>query len=279
MPKSDRTAAETTAESYYDSDDADNFYEKIWGGEDLHIGVYDADGLTIREASDKTVELMASKLKTIDANSRVIDLGAGYGGSMRFLARHYGCHVTCVNLSERQNERNRMLTTEQGLGNLIDVVYGSFEDIPASDNSFDIVWSQDSFLHSGDRSRVLEEIDRVLVPGGELLFTDPMQTDDCPPDVLQPVYDRLELDSLGTPGWYREQLEGLGFEPLEFVDMVAHLRTHYDTVATTLAARQNDFAGDISPAYINRMLTGLKNWVDAADNGYLAWGIMHFKKR
>src|SRR6056297_2845372 len=28
-------------EDYYDSDDADTFYSTIWGGEDLHIGLYD----------------------------------------------------------------------------------------------------------------------------------------------------------------------------------------------------------------------------------------------
>ena len=27
-----------TARAYYDSEDADNFYAAIWGGEDIHIG-------------------------------------------------------------------------------------------------------------------------------------------------------------------------------------------------------------------------------------------------
>jgi hypothetical protein len=26
---------------YYDSEDAFNFYEEIWGGENIHIGLYD----------------------------------------------------------------------------------------------------------------------------------------------------------------------------------------------------------------------------------------------
>lgn len=275
---SNRSTAESTAENYYDSSDADTFYERIWGGEDIHVGIYDPSDIEISDASHQTVELITSKLKTIGPDSRVIDLGAGYGGTGRYLAKKFGCHVTCLNLSDRQNERNRMLTSEQGLDDKVEVLHASFEDIPEDDASYDIVWSQDSFLHSGDRRKVLEEIDRILKPGGELIFTDPMQADDCPEGVLQPVYDRLELSSLGAPGWYTEQLESLGFERIEYLPLMEHLRAHYDRVGTTLATRQNEFTGVISAEYITRMLTGLKNWVDAADNGYLAWGILHFRK-
>lgn len=273
-----RSAAETTAETYYDTDDADTFYETVWGGEDIHIGLYDTDGISIRDASHKTVELMASKLKNIDTSTRAMDLGAGYGGSARFLAKKFGCNVVCVNISERQNDRNRLLNKEHGLDDKVSVVHGSFEDIPAEDGSVDLIWSQDAFLHSGQRRRVLEEIDRVLAPGGELIFTDPMQADDCPAGVLQPVYDRLELDSLGSIGWYQEQLAGLGFVDLGCTPLVEQLRNHYNQVGTQLAANQNDYVGQISPEYMTRMLVGLKNWVDAADNGYLAWGILHFRK-
>lgn len=30
-----------TARDYYNSPDADNFYFHIWGGEDIHVGLYD----------------------------------------------------------------------------------------------------------------------------------------------------------------------------------------------------------------------------------------------
>lgn len=274
-----RSTAEATAETYYDSNDADNFYEKVWGGEDIHIGIYDVADISIRDASHKTVALMASQLRNVGPDTRVIDLGAGYGGSARYLARTFGCKVTCLNVSERQNDRNRQLNKAQGLADKVSVVHGSFEDIPAEDASMDLVWSQDAFLHSGQRRKVLEEIERVLVPGGELIFTDPMQSDDCPEGVLQPVYDRLELDTIGSFAWYRQQLGELGFSEIGCTPMVQHLRSHYHKVGRELAARRQDLAGDISTDYLDRMLAGLKNWVDAADNGWLAWGILHFRKR
>src|SRR5690606_14274320 len=108
----------------------------------------------------------------------------------RYLARRFGCHVTAVNLSETQNERDREMNRAQGLDHLIDVQDGSFDAVACAAESYDVVWSEDAILHSDDRRKVLEEAWRVLKPGGHLVFTDPMQTEDCPPDALQPIYDR-----------------------------------------------------------------------------------------
>ncbi|MEJ2061477.1 MAG: class I SAM-dependent methyltransferase, partial [Gammaproteobacteria bacterium] len=174
-----------TARSYYNSDDADNFYFHVWGGEDIHIGIYESPADPIAMASRRTVERMAAQVNGLGPDSRVLDVGAGYGGAARYLAKTYGCRVTALNLSEKENTRDREMNHDQGLDHLIDVVDGSFEAIPADDNTFDVVWSQDAILHSGHRDRVVGEIARVLRPGGDLVFTDPMQADDCPAGVLQ----------------------------------------------------------------------------------------------
>ncbi len=138
-----------TAREYYNSEDADNFYSIIWGGEDIHIGWYKSDAEPIRDASRRTVEQMADRVAgNLKAASRVLDLGAGYGGAARYLTRRFGCHVTALNLSEAENDRNRALNIAEGLDDRIDVVDGSFEDIPYGDASFDVVWSQDAILHS-----------------------------------------------------------------------------------------------------------------------------------
>ncbi|MFT7214611.1 MAG: cyclopropane fatty-acyl-phospholipid synthase-like methyltransferase [Granulosicoccus sp.] len=273
----DRNTAEVVAETYYDSVDADRFYETVWGGEDIHIGLYEA-GMSIFEASRKTVETMASMLGGINAESRVLDLGSGYGGSARFLAKQFGCRVTCLNLSDVQNTRNKQLCEEQGLGDAVRVEHGSFESIPFEQDSYDVIWSQDAFLHSGRRKKVLLEISRVLKKGGELIFTDPMQADDCPPDVLQPVYGRLNLESLASFAFYRQNLEALGFHELDSHSLTSQLRNHYFEVGEQLKRRAPEFVKTISGKYIDDMLSGLQNWVKAADAGHLAWGILHFRK-
>ncbi|MEQ8700522.1 MAG: class I SAM-dependent methyltransferase [Bauldia litoralis] len=271
-------AVAEVAERYYDSEDADQFYLNIWGGEDIHIGLYQGEGDQIAQASRRTVEKMAHQIEGLGADSRALDIGSGYGGSARYLARTFGCEVVCLNISETENARNRNRNEEQGLSGKIEVRHGSFEDIPAADASFDVVWSQDAILHSGNRDKVVQEVARVLKPGGQFIFTDPMQADDCPDGVLQPVYDRIHLSSLGSIGFYREAAGRNGLTEVSVEPLTGQLRNHYHRVREELLARYDEMTGKSSRDYVDRMLTGLQNWVDAADKGYLAWGILHFRK-
>ena len=267
------------AEAYYDSRDADEFYFHIWGGEDIHIGLYESPADPIPVASRRTVEAMADQIAVVpDERHRTIDIGSGYGGAARYLAKRFGGRVVCLNISKVENARNRKANAEQGLANLIDVRHGSFEDIPEPDGSFDAAWSQDAILHSGNRDQVIAEVARVLKPGGEFVFTDPMQADDCPPGVLQPVYDRIHLESLGSVRFYRAAAARHGLEEVSIRPMPNQLRNHYAAVRKQLQARYDEIVGIVSKDYVDRMLVGLQNWVDAADKGYLNWGILHFRK-
>lgn len=263
-----------TARDYYNSSDADNFYAIIWGGEDIHVGTYTDASEDIAVASRRTVEQMADRVP-LTADTRVLDIGAGFGGAARYLAATYDCHVTCLNLSEVENERNRALTKEQKLQRLVEVTDGSFEDLPFQDNGFDVVWSQDAFLHSGDRDRVLEEAVRVLRPGGHLIFTDPMAVDGCPKQKLAPILRRLSLDTMATPGFYRAQLHRLGMKSVDFYDASDQLPRHYQRVLEETERRSADLAGKVSEEYQTKMKSGLRNWVEGGRAGNLAWGVFH----
>jgi len=264
--------------NYYDSDDAHNFYYTIWGGEDLHLGIYASDQDTIYEASRRTIRQMAEKSGFVGKKARVIDLGGGFSGSARFLAGNYGWEVVVLNLSEAENQRGRKMNKEQGLDHLIEVIDGSFNSIPYPDESFDIVWSQDAILHSDNRAQVLDEAYRVLRPGGEMIFTDPMQADGCPEGVLQPIYERIHLLSLGSPGFYRDYAQKIGFTDMGFEALDDHLTRHYSRVLEEMERREDELANVVSREYIENMKKGLRHWIDGGKKGYLAWGIFHFKK-
>lgn len=268
-----------TARDYYNSDDADNFYFHVWGGEDIHVGLYESDDEPIAAASRRTVQRMSEVLGPLDEGARVLDLGAGYGGSMRYLARRFGCRCVALNLSEVENARDREKNAELGLDKLIEVVDGDFTNLPYEDGSFDVVWSQDAILHSGDRARVCAEAARVLKPGGRLIFTDPMQSDDADPERLQPIYDRIHLDSLGSPGFYRQTLQGLGLEELAWEDHGDQLPRHYARVRRELEANEDVLRErGVSDDYIRKMKAGLQHWVDGGKRGDLEWGIFLFRK-
>ena len=265
------------AEEYYNSTAADEFYFKIWGGDHIHVGIYNHSKESIKDASPRIVHMMASKLN-LNTNIKLLDLGSGYGGAARYLAKNFGFQVTCLNLSKTQNERNRSLNKKQNLDNLITVVEGNFEDIPYPEDSFDIVWSQDAIVHSANRELVVQEVVRVLNDSGEFIFTDLMQTNDCPKSILKPVLDRIQLDSLGSFGFYVEQGRKFGVKKTEVQDLSEHLTTHYQRVMEETQDRYVEMVEACGKEYIDKMIQGLKHWVEAGKNDYLSWGIVHMNK-
>lgn len=269
--------AEDTARSYYDSADADNFYSLVWGGEDIHVGLYETADEEIAAASRRTVARMA-EVAGVASGTRILDLGSGYGGAARQLAARFGASVHCLNLSPVENDRNVRLTKEQGLEGLVTVATGTFEDVPVEDGSVDVVWSQDAFLHSGDRGRVLDEVVRVLRPGGQVVFTDPMAVDGLDQSSIQPILDRIQLSTMATPGFYTDGLTARGASAVTFHDHAAQLPTHYRRVCEELVAREPELAGTISESYIANMKAGLQHWVDGGNAGKLTWGIVHAVK-
>ncbi|MEM6490985.1 MAG: methyltransferase domain-containing protein [Pseudomonadota bacterium] len=265
--------------AYYDSASADAFYARIWGGEDIHIGLHDDDAdHDIAAAGARMVDFMADRLgDALHAQSRIIDLGAGYGGSARRLARRFGCAVTCVNLSAVQNARNERLNAEAGLAERITVVEGDFAQVPQPDGAFDVVWSQDAFLHAADQAAVIREAFRLLAPGGRLIFTDPMQRSAGADPGLAGVYARLNLTSLRTPDDYGAMADAIGFADADFEDLTPHHGRHYAAVRAILSAKRDDMP-EVDAAFADRMLIGLDEWVAASNAGKLAWGVLTMRK-
>jgi hypothetical protein len=105
-----------------------------------------------------------------------------------------------------------------------------------------------------------------------------MQRNNCPEGVLQPILDRIHLETLGSFDFYRNALLQLGFKEVEMRDLTKQLRNHYHRVSEELSGRRAEMLKLSGTEYVENMLKGLKYWVDGADKEYLAWGIMHFQR-
>lgn len=279
MPYDSAATPEDATRSYYDTDDVDAFYGAVWGGEDIHTGIYAHEHEPVADASRRSIERAADTVTDLlTPDSTVLDLGSGYGGPTRYLAERFRCRVIALNISESQNARHRATNVERGLDDLIEVVTGSFQDIPYPDRSFDVVWSQEAFCHSSDVKGVLGEAVRVLRPEGALVFTDVMADEGTPPEVLRPVISRLGVDALTTPDLYRRTLTGLGLSRIGFDDLSSHLVRHYVRLTEETRKREQDLRGIISPGYLDHLLDNLPRWADAARREQLRWGIFHCRR-
>ncbi|MGK4578705.1 SAM-dependent methyltransferase [Kitasatospora sp. HPMI-4] len=267
---------EEDAGRYYAAGEVDGFYSAVWGGEDIHTGIYAHAREAVADASRRTVAHTATRIADrLGPGTRVLDLGSGYGGPARYLARTFGCRVTALNISETQNERHRRTNAERGLDDRISVVTGSFQDIPFPAAHFDVVWSQEAFCHSPDRDRLLAEAVRVLRPGGELVFTDVMAAETAGFGQLRDVLARLHVTTLATPRYYQRALTELGLDGVDFEQLDQHLLTHYIRIEEETRSRAAELEGLLGPAYLESLLANLPLWVEACRSGLLRWGVFH----
>ena len=278
MAERNISSADSVAAGYYDSTDADRFYEQVWGGEDIHIGVYESPDEPIASASERTVHSLLNLATDLCEGGCVVDLGSGYGGASRRLASWSDRPVEAINISAVENDRHRRLNLEAGLSDRITVHDASFESVPLVDGCADLIWSQDAILHAGDRARVLHEVARLLKPGGCFVFTDPMAADGVEMDLLQPILDRIHLPDLASPERYRAWGESVGLIRDVWDERTAMLVMHYDRVRQETRRRREELEQSISSSYLERMDVGLGHWVEGGERGRLSWGLMRFRK-
>ena len=100
----------------------------------------------------------------VAADARVLDVACGTGVLTRAAAMQVGAPTSVVGVDPNPG----MLTVARQLNDEIDWRQGTAEALPCDDSSFDHVVSQFGMMFFVDRSRAIEEMLRVLVPGGRL---------------------------------------------------------------------------------------------------------------
>jgi arsenite methyltransferase len=107
------------------------------------------------------------------AGNSLLELGCGPGFYSRWLAGIFGhFRVVGVDLSERQLCRARFLAANAQLDNSV-FVRADARDLPMPEASFDSLVTSRLFTILLDPDRVLEEIHRVLKPGGRSFIAEP----------------------------------------------------------------------------------------------------------
>ena len=183
---------DTTVGREYDAWTEERILEYYWG-EHIHLGYYTDDvlargagtllGCKVKdfvEAKLDFVEEMAIWAGCAEKTPRtVLDVGCGIGGASRHLAKGFGegTSVTGITLSPKQVARAEELAEQQGVRNAeFRVMNALAMDFP--DNSFDLVWACESGEHMPDKKKYVEEMVRVLKPGGTLVIATWCQRDD-----------------------------------------------------------------------------------------------------
>lgn len=259
---------------YYDGP-ADEIYRLLWG-ENVHMGWWvDADRgeRNLREAMDRTNAEMTRRAG-IPAGSRVLDVGCGYGAAARYLAREHDCEVVGQNISRKELEAAREQTAEAGLDDRVVFEYGDFHDIPAEDAGFDVVWSQEAFLHGADKHRILEECHRVLRPDGRLVVSDLLVRPDVPVDEREQLYARVHSPEMWDLDEYVSALTAAGFDVEVAEDWSDNVAPTYQAVLDGMRRRLDELRGRVPEEQLEDTVEALELWVDAARDDKIGQGFL-----
>jgi ubiquinone/menaquinone biosynthesis C-methylase UbiE len=138
-------------------------------GKDLdHLTPDDLAPVDEFHGGQRAATIHLAELLGLAGTERVVDVGSGLGGPSRFLAWRHGVRVSGIDLTAEFVRVAQMLTRRTGLVDKVDYRQGNALDLPFSDMSFDIVWSQNAAMNIADRDRLYREMRRVLKPGGRL---------------------------------------------------------------------------------------------------------------
>ncbi len=108
----------------------------------------------------------------ISDSMAVADIGCGFGGTIDELNHSFqNVELTGVNIDPRQLAVARERISPEA-GNTISWLEADATDIPLPDNSFDRILAVECIFHFPSRQRFLNEVNRLLKPGGRLVLSD-----------------------------------------------------------------------------------------------------------
>ena len=275
MNNRDTASIVSATQAYYDGP-ADEIYRAIWG-DNLHLGVPCGDECPHPEAMEHTNQIMADAL-VLGSATRVLDLGCGYGSTARYLAANFGCTVTGVNISEKELELARHRSREAGLDHLLSLELGDFHGLGYPDASYDVVWSQEAFLHAADKVAVLSECRRILKSGGTLVFTDILVRRDTPDEDREKIYDRVKSPDMWDLEEYRSALSNLGLSIVRMEDWSHHVARSYAWVRDRLRENRAALLPRVGPETIDQTIEALSFWVQSAHAGQIGWAFVVAEK-
>ena len=130
---------------------------EIGGIETLHPGGF---ALTKRTA----------ELATLREGLKVLVVSSGRGTQSIFYAKEFGVDVTGLDISEEMVETAVDNAEKAGLAHKVEFRLGDSQCLPFKDHSFDVVINECAVGIPDDSQKVLDEMVRVVKPGGRILI-------------------------------------------------------------------------------------------------------------
>lgn len=232
-------------------DRSDTVRERVWRrvyGSEYPEGVDPFSYVTVSELGRFVAESGLSREELL------FDVGCGGGGPSLHVADRTGARLLGLDISATAVDEARRRAAAQGMADRSFFFIGEFQRIGLDRASVNAVMSVDALTFAQDKAAALEEIARVLVPGGRLIFTS-WDYRATPPDRPPQVPD------------HRPLLERAGFEVLAY-DETAHWRERWRATNLGMIAEKDalvtELGADVAAARVERLRRQLVEQVPLA---------------
>ncbi|XP_013183990.2 uncharacterized protein LOC106129845 [Amyelois transitella] len=230
-------------------------------------------GETFLSTGGITTTMQVLKHVQLGKNPKVLDVGSGLGGHSFLFAEKYGAEVLGLDLSENMLEIARKHLDKRP--HLKDKVRFEFQDctkIDYPENSFDLVYSRDTFLHIRDKAQLFKKIYKWLKPSGYILFTDYVRGEDetkYSEEFKNYLIDR-DYD-MATVSEYREILINTGFKDVQVKDWKDQFRNGLEVELKKLQTKRTEFLQTFTQSDYEDLESGWMSKINRAIQGYQGW--------
>jgi arsenite methyltransferase len=207
----------------------------------------------------------------IAPDSKVLDVACGTGSSARVITADLGASVIGCDYSAFNLERAKRAATAMAPLSSPTFVRAAAEQLPFEPGSFDAAICECSLCLFENKDVVLEQIRRVLRPGGRIGISDFFLNKPVPDSLTGLLSHVLCVGGASSLEGYRRSLSQAGFEFVRIreanqtlIDMSRRIRRRMRSLTTTGIAELPDDWGD--PASV---LHDLERFICSGGAGYM----------
>lgn len=161
------------------------------------------------QATDRLADLCH-----IDQGTYVLEVGCGVGITACYLAKHVGCRVLGVDLSEKMVEWARRRANRKKLEHLVEFRTGDAQHLPLEADTFGAVLSESVTAFAEDQQGAVREYMRVTNPGGYVGLNEVTWLKTPPPDLADYLAVSLGNARAQTADGWQALLDEAGLQDM-----------------------------------------------------------------
>ncbi len=208
-------------QSYYQSLESRLGYRLVLGGT-RHFGFYENGsgwpwpiGRALRKMEEKLLEILA-----LPKGSRVLDAGCGVAHVAIYMARK-GLTIVGIDIIDHHIAKAKRNIARSGLpAGQVTVQKMDYHHLESfQSNSFDGIYTMETFVHATEPEAVVKEFSRILQPGGRLAlfeYDQCFESEQALGDLALSMkqvnkYAAMPTNERSKPGFFKDILEEAGF--------------------------------------------------------------------